>query len=69
MNTRDGRTIDELMADEDYRQAALYDAVERLRDEDAQMSASVPFSRGQKIIGLGTLAVIVVLLVVFPIGT
>ncbi|WAC56854.1 glycosyltransferase [Gordonia sp. SL306] len=69
MNTRDGRTIDELMADEDYRQAALYDAVERLRDEDAQMSASVPFSRGQKIIGLGTLAAIVVLLVVFPIGT
>ncbi|MGC5257454.1 glycosyltransferase [Gordonia sp. DT218] len=68
MSTRGGRPIDELMADEDYRQAALYDAVERLRDEDPLMTASVPFSRGQKIIGLGTLAVIVVLLVVFPIG-
>ncbi|MEE3853151.1 glycosyltransferase [Gordonia sp. LSe1-13] len=66
---RDGRGIPELLADEEYREDALYDAIERLRDKDAQLSASLPFSRGQKIIGLTALAVVVLLLVLFPVGT
>ena len=53
MTPRDGRSVAELLDDADYREAALYDAVERLRDIDPQMSASVPFSRGQKIGGIG----------------
>ncbi|WP_343287400.1 glycosyltransferase [Gordonia sp. SID5947] len=69
MRNGETRGVDELLADPDYREAALYDAVERLRDEDPEMTASVPFSRGQKIIGLSLVVVIVALLVIFPIAT
>ncbi|MED5802035.1 glycosyltransferase [Gordonia sp. Z-3] len=69
MTPREGRSVAELLDDADYREAALYDAVERLRDIDPQMSASVPFSRGQKFIGIGAAALVVVLLVAFPVPT
>ncbi|MFW0785939.1 glycosyltransferase [Gordonia sp. CPCC 206044] len=69
MTGRDSRDIAALLDDPDYRASSLYDAVERLRDIDPQMSASVPFSRGQKIIGAVTVVVLVVLLVLFPVGT
>ncbi|MFW0795182.1 glycosyltransferase [Gordonia sp. CPCC 205515] len=69
MTARDPRPVAELLDDPEYRDAALYDAVERLRDIDPVMTASVPFSRGQKIIGLGAVAIVVVLWVLFPIPT
>ena len=47
------------MADERYRQAALESAVNGLRSRTPEMSASVPFTRTQKLIGL-LLAIIVV---------
>ncbi|GAA3700849.1 glycosyltransferase [Gordonia hankookensis] len=69
MNNDETRSVEELLADPDYRQAALYDAVERLRDEDPEMSASLPFSRSQKIIGISLVVVVAVLFVLFPIVT
>lgn len=65
--TRPDRPVAELLVDEEYRQAALYDAIERLRAADPQMSASMAFSPGQKIGGIVTAVVVVVLLVVFPV--
>lgn len=67
--TRPTRPVAELLVDEDYRQQALYDAVERLRDADADASASTAFSRPQKYGGLALLLVIVVLVGFFPIPT
>ena len=61
--------VDELLSDEKYRTAALDDAINRLRREDPMMTASVAFSRTQKIIGAVVIAVIVVGFVFWPIGT
>lgn len=69
MTPRNDREVAELLDDPEYREAALYDAVERLRDIDPQMTASLPFSRGQKILGAVGAVAIVVLLVLFPIPT
>ncbi len=68
-STRPRRPVAELLADEDYRAEALRDAVDRLREADADMSASVAFNRIQKIIGFTLLGVIAVLMVFFPVGT
>lgn len=67
VSTGDGREVADLLDDADYRAAALYDAVERLRDIDPQMTASVPFSRSQKIIGLVLVVVVIALLILFPV--
>ena len=61
--------VDELLSDEKYRTAALDDAINRLRSEDPMMTASVAFSRTQKIIGAVVVAVIVVGFVFWPVGT
>lgn len=61
--------VDELLSDEKYRTAALDDAINRLRREDPMMTASVAFSRTQKIIGAVVVAVIVVGFVFWPVGT
>ncbi|MDV7100498.1 glycosyltransferase [Gordonia amicalis] len=68
-STRPQRPVAELLADENYREQALRDAVDRLREADADMSASVAFSRIQKVIGFTLLGVIAVLMVFFPVGT
>ena len=43
--------VDQRLSDEKYRTAALDDAINRLRREDPMMTASVAFSRAQKVIG------------------
>ncbi len=68
-STRPARPVRELLVDEEYRAQALQDAVNRLRDADEDMSASVPFNRTQKIIGFTMLGVVAILLVFFPVGT
>ncbi|MGW0036246.1 glycosyltransferase [Gordonia sp. NPDC003376] len=64
-----GRPIRELLVDEEYRAVALHDAVERLREADADMSASVAFNRPQKVGGIAILVVLAVLLVFFTVPT
>ncbi|GAB99051.1 putative glycosyltransferase [Gordonia namibiensis NBRC 108229] len=68
-STRPTRPVRELLVDEEYRAEALQDAVNRLRDADEDMSASVPFNRTQKIIGFTMLGVVALLMVFFPVGT
>ncbi|AZG47954.1 glycosyltransferase [Gordonia insulae] len=63
------RDVPALLADEDYRQRSLHDAVEGLREQQPLMSASVAFTRGQKLIGFGLIAVIAVAFVLAPVGT
>ena len=68
-STRPMRPVAELLADPDYRAQALEDAVNRLRNADEDMSASVAFSRIQKIIGFTLLGIIAVAMVIEPVGT
>ncbi|MCH5645646.1 glycosyltransferase, partial [Gordonia sp. ABSL49_1] len=65
--TRPQRDVAELLADPDYRAAALEDAVGRLREADVDRSASVPFNRIQKVIGAVAGAVSAVALVFFTV--
>ncbi|MGV9669405.1 glycosyltransferase [Gordonia sp. NPDC003504] len=67
--TRPQRDVRELLVDEAYRADALHDAVERLRDADATMSASVAFSRPQKWGGIAALVLIGILTILFPVPT
>lgn len=68
-STRPTRPVAELLVDEEYRAQALDDAVNRLRDADADVSAAVAFNRPQKIIGFTLLGVVAVALVFFPVPT
>ncbi|UPW10222.1 glycosyltransferase [Gordonia terrae] len=68
-STRPTRPVPELLADPVYRAQALEDAVNRLRNADEDMSASVAFSRIQKIIGFTLLGIIAVAMVLEPVGT
>lgn len=67
-HTRSDRDVAELLADPQYRAAALDDAVNRIRTADVDRSASVPFNRTQKLLGLLGAVVSVVALVLFPVG-
>ncbi|MGV9714184.1 glycosyltransferase [Gordonia sp. NPDC003424] len=65
----DGRPVPERLDDRDFRDAALHDAVNGLRERWPEMSASVAFTRTQKIIGFALLAVMVVAFILAPVGT
>ncbi|MGV9825850.1 MULTISPECIES: glycosyltransferase [unclassified Gordonia (in: high G+C Gram-positive bacteria)] len=62
-------TVAQRLSDESYRQAALDDAVNGLRTRNPQKSASIAFSRGQKIIGAAIVVVLVICFVFWTVGT
>ncbi|MFT3716328.1 MAG: glycosyltransferase [Gordonia sp. (in: high G+C Gram-positive bacteria)] len=63
------RSIDDLMADDDYCQAALVDAVDGLRTRFPDASASVAFTRSQKITAGVIAAVVIGCAIAWPMPT
>lgn len=66
---RADRPVPELLADPDYRRAALVEAVDGLRSRFPDDSAAVAFTRPQKIIGVSLVAVVIACAVVWPTTT
>lgn len=65
----DPRSVAERLDDPDYRTAALTEAVDGLRTRFPDASASVAFTRTQKLIAAGLAAVVVGFAIFWPMGT
>lgn len=61
--------IQRLLADPDYRDRALHDAVEGLRERDPAQSASIAFTPVQKSIGIAIPVIIALFAVIWPTHT